>query len=486
MKRIIGTLLLVAVMLVPMLSAGIANAQDVAYTTDWTSAITYQNLSGSEATVDFNFYDGPSDTSPFTVQRTLAGNASASEFIGTLEGLDSGFEGSVVMTANQPVIATMVQIAVGTTIVNRPLANGFTQGANTILIASVLKNRFNQSTKFAVQNASSDSVSGTVNYVVAPGGPGTSASESFSLQPGAVQYFDAGANAALGDEFNGSATITADGPIVAAALELGTSGLPNYANSFESVQQGASTIFMPSALCNAFGDLQQTFYAVQNTSDSATAQVTATYADGGTEGPVSIEPGAKYSFFGCTAGQGTGDAVNSDGYNGSAVLTSEGADIVAIGKVSSSSGSGITSSFLGETQGTSSISLPYIRWATDANFAAGNNRGQRAFIAIQNVGSSTASGVSVQYVDPAGATLATHDLADIAPSAKANSFPGGTGDFGPGLDEFGYAADGTFGGGAVITAPAGTELVAVVRIASTDVPRGSFLVGEDYNGIPSE
>lgn len=483
MKRIIGTLLLVALLLVPMMAAGVANAQDIAYETDWTSSITYQNLSDSTATVDFNFYSDASDTSPFTIQETLAGNAGASLFVGGIEGLDSGFEGSVVMTSNQPVIATMVQIGVNTSVVNRPLANGFTQGANTILIASVLKNRFNQSTKFAVQNASSDSVNGTVNYVAVPGGPGTSTTENFTLQPGAVQYFDAGANAALGDEFNGSATITADGPIVAAALELGTEGLPDYANSFESVQQGARTVYMPSALCDRFDDLQQTFYAVQNTSDSDTAQVTATYAGGASEGPVSIGPGEKYSFFGCTSDQGTGGEVNPAGYTGSAVLTSEGADIVAIGKVSSSAGRGITSSFLGETQGSARLSLPYIRWATQADYDAGTSRGQRAFIAIQNVGSGTASGVEVDYVDSDGNVVTTHQLDDIPSSGKTNSAPGA---FGPTLDTFGYNPDGTFGGSAVIRAPSGSQLVAVVRIASRDVLRGGFLVGEDYNGIPSE
>jgi len=489
MKRLLGIIALVVLLIAPIMVSGVS--AQVAYTEDWTSSITYQNLSGSQATIDFNFYENATDDNPFTLREELAGNAGDSIFIGAVEGVDSGFQGSVVMTADQPVIATMVQIAVGSTVINRPLANGFTEGANTILLASVLKNQFNQSTRFAVQNAGSSSVNVTVNYIPVPGSAGSAAQDSVNnLAPGAVQYFDPGSLAALGDQFNGSATITADGPIVAAALELGTDGLPNYANSFESVTQGSNTIYMPSALCNAFGSAQETFYAIQNTSDSDSATVTATYEGGDTD-TQTIPPGEKRSFFGCTAGQGTGDPINQvdGGYSGSSVLTSNGAPVVAIGKVSSSGGSGITSSFLGFSEGASRISLPYVRWALDSEFAGGNaQRGQRAFIAIQNVGSSTVSGAVVRYIDPTGTVVATHNLLDIPAGGKVNSLAGGEGDAGPDLDHFGYGenAQGAIGGGAVIEGPSGSQLVAVVRIASTDVGRGGFLVGEDYNGIPSE
>jgi len=48
--------------------------------------------------------------------------------------------------------------------------------------------------------------------------------------------------------------------------------------------------------------------------------------------------------------------------------------------------------------------------------------------------------------------------------------------------EFGHNNNGTFGGGAIITGPGGSQLVAVARVESK-VPATSETVGEDYNGI---
>lgn len=452
---------------------GAASAQS-AYATNFVTSITYQNVGTADTTVQFQFY--PTSGSAITFTRALPKDAGASIFIGNTSEL-SGFSGagSAVMSAGQPVIATIVQVPIGNaTVRNRPLSNGFSsdQGANNYLIATVLKNQFNQSTRFSVQNADSGPVSATVKFINAasnPPGQVTHTAQITNLGVGAAAYFDAGTIAELGGSFNGSVTIEANGKVVAAALELQTNSFG--ASSFEGVSAGANTIYLPSALCNSFGG-QTTAYAVQNTSTTADANVTVTYSDGKTAGPVAVKPGAKASFNSCDNGF-------TSGASGSAVVTSQGAPIVVIGKVF---GTGLSTAFVGSSSGAAKLAAPYVRY-TQTRFDTNTGNRQRTFIAIQNIGSAdlAAGTVVVRYLDKNGQVVGNHSLPAIARNAKVNSNPTqATGNAGA-LAEFGYYSDGSFGGSAVIEGPAGSQLVAVVRVTSNN--GGSSQVGEDYNAI---
>ncbi|MBI1294457.1 hypothetical protein GC175_05820 [bacterium] len=476
---LIASLLLLATM-------GVAAAQDSPYDTPFVTSVTYQNISGSQANVIFNFYPENTGTpTPITVQ--LAANAGASLFIGGLQSLPSNFSGSAVVSSNQPIVATLVQIPQSSTVVNRPLSNGFSSASSQVTIATVLKNRFFQTTRFSVQNAHSSAVNLTVTFFNADN-PAAAPIELThnNLPVGAAQSFDAGQLAQLPNPFNGSAIITAvqsgtttPANIVASALELGiTTTVPNDVKAFEGVSTGARTVFMPSALCNAFGG-QETFYAITNTSASTGTDVTVTYSNGNSE-VKTVGGGRKASFRGC-------DANNPANYNGSATITSSATDIVVIGKVA---GTGISSAFLGEPTGAARLALPYVRWTADANYGAGANR-QRAFIAIQNVGSAAVSNVTVSYLNKNGETVGTQTIASIAPGAKANSNAAGatlaTGASANALIEFGYPEGnpgGGFGGSVIVEGPAGSQLVAVVRVASR-LPDAS-LVAEDYNGMSTQ
>jgi hypothetical protein len=186
-----------------------------------------------------------------------------------------------------------------------------------------------------------------------------------------------------------------------------------------------------------------------------------TYAGGGIAGPVALAAGAKQSFNACD--------VNADGYIGSAVITATG-DIVAMGKVF---GGGLSTAFLGFNNGAAKVALPYVRWTTDHWF---DGTRQRAYIAIQNVGANLAAGaVTVKYYDKTGTLVGTDTLGAIAAGGKVNSNAGNVG-----AAEFGYYADGTFGGSAVVEGPAGAELAVIVRVQSRV---GASSVAEDYSGI---
>ncbi|MEZ4637268.1 MAG: hypothetical protein R2856_20320 [Caldilineaceae bacterium] len=126
----------------------------------------------------------------------------------------------------------------------------------------------------------------------------------------------------------------------------------------------------------------------------------------------------------------------------------------------------------------------------------GTPTGQHASIAVQNIGTSAVSGVVVRYLNASGQLVGQHALPTINPGAKKNSSAvwsdseGSTQPQGSftqaSLQEFGYPLSNGgsgFGGSVLIEGPAGSQLSAVVRIASRIDSIGST-VAEDFNAIP--
>lgn len=469
MKRSFSLLVLVLVAVFAF--AGVASAQ-IAYSATFTTSITYQNVGTGNANIVFSFYP-ENDGTAITVNRTLAQNAGGSLFVGSLDSISPGFSGSAVMSSDQPVVATLVQVSGDSAVKNRPLSNGFSAGSPEFLLATVLKNQFGTSSRFSVQNTHSGPVDLTINFYNADNPAAAPIEVTHSNLPaGAAKYFDMGQLAQItASSFNGSAVISAveagtsnPAPIVSSVLELSTSGAA--ASSFEGVTGGAPTVYMATALCNAFG--ASSAYAVQNTSQTTAANVTVTYSSGQTD-LATIQPGAKNSFQTC--------AVNNAGFSGSATITATGADIVAIGKVF---GSGNSTAFVGATGGSSTLALPYVRYTT-TQWATGAR--QRTFLAIQNVGANLAAGdVVVRYLDQNGVEVGTHTLGAMTNGQKLNSnasHPDVVGDPAD-LTEFGYI--GGFGGSVIIEGPVGSELVAIARVQSYN-PATLGVVGEDFSGI---
>jgi hypothetical protein len=460
-------------------------AQAQAYGTSFTTSITYQNV-GTAATTTLNilFYASPTDTSPTIIPRDpLAAGAGTSVSIGTLTSIDPGFRGSAVMQADQPLLATLVQVPSGAVKV-RPMSNGFAAGAAQSLIATVLKNQFGADTIFSVQNV--DDVDNDINIKFYDTTATLKHEADFNdVASGAAVYWDTGAAGdPLPNPFNGSAVITAvrsaggDGLIVSSAMELDTAA--NGAKAFEGVSEGSTDFFMPSALCkfNSSGALQDTSYAVQNTDLSTATNVTVTF-DNGVSDTKAIGPGAKASFVTCNA------PGMPEGYKGAALVHSDTTPVIAVGKAYNG---GLSTAFVGAAagSGTAKVALPYVRYATTANYAGGSSSvlSQRAFITIQNIGTAPITGdITVQYVTCTGAVAGTHTIpapgGSLAVGAKVNSNAGMAG-----LTEFGYCGGGgpQYGGGAMVTGPAGSQLAVVVRVQQLDTG-SSLYVGEDYNGI---
>lgn len=462
-------LLSVTVILLALVSVTPSAVNAQAYDVPFTTSVTYQNVGTDTAHIVAYFYESPSDTTPIEISRPdLVQNASTSLYIGGLSEVSDGFRGSAVLQSDQPLLATMVQLPMDPAgnVKNRPIHNGFSEGAPTALIATVLKNYYDTSSTFSIQNAGNSSADLTFHLY------DTSATEVYSttqtVEPGAASVFDAEQESGLGTSFNGSAIVESSGAdIVGGVMELSTNVGGTACSAFEAVATGAQKYYMPSALCDAWGS--NTSYAVQNTSLTGSTVVTVTYSNGATESKT-IGPGAKQSFIACDA---SGMGAN---FSGSATIESSSTDVIAIGKAY---GSGLSTAFVGASSGASKLALPYVRWGTDSDFAAGSQ--QRVFLTIQNVGDTnlSAGDVTVKYIKYDGVQEgSTHSLPAIPSGAKVNSSASDAG-----LSSFGIY-DGTYGGGAIVEGPSGSELAVVARV-STQISAGTY-ASEDYNGMPIE
>lgn len=485
-------------------------------------AITYMNIGTADAKPTFNFYAANSGSaisftpkgSDGTSDLVLAPGASSSLAVSNVTGIadQTNFQGSAVLTADSPMAATIVQIPQGQDgtqplVKNRPLANGFeaSQASSKYLIPTVLNAKFSNTTVFSVQNAeASNNVNLSIDFIDETGA--TVKTQTYTnLAPGAAQYVAADdATIGLPDAFNGAAVINAtvsggaDGKIIAIANEMRIDDKSGDIKSFEGVAEGAQTVYIPYAMCEAFTG-NSTAYAVQN-SGTSNANVTVTYVGATnngkdatqtlTAGPVSIAPGQKASFVGC---EGKTNGVLPTTFSGAATVSAEaGQEIVVVGKVT---GGGMSTGALGDPTGSAKVALPYVRWTPDPYFFD-QAKEQRTNIAVQNISGSeiAANSVTVKFIDVNGTVKGTyvHDQA-LANGAKFSINPstaGATDAKGRfGVDEDADYGRGPWGGGATVECSAANCKLSVTgRVESAYWPanKDAGKVAEDYNGIPME
>jgi hypothetical protein len=488
MKRLLVAIALV-VALVFAGAPGSASAAP-AYTTAWGVSITYQNVGLGPAQVSFTFY-AENNGSPISVSApNLAVNASNSLSISSVSAIGSSFKGSAVLSSDQPVIATLVQFDPSKAVKNRPLSNGFSSAdaSTKQLVATVLKNNGNYSTYFSVQNTETSPINVTVSFYKPGQAAAVTTVTANNLPPNAAKYFDVKDIGGLPSGFSGSAIVTAKiaGSSTAANTvltvdELQTNG--GGARSFEGVPSGGTKVYMPSAGCQAPSGANtfNSAFAIQNADQTNSVTFKVTYKVPGkadvVDGPFTVPGGGKQSVLACTK--------LAPGSNGSAIIerTAGSGSIVAVGKINGTNGS-ITSAYLGtvDGQGSAKVALPYVRFSPTSTYSNGS---QRTFIAVQNIGGTTATNVTVKYIDKNGVVKGQHVLGNLAPGAKASSSPAqapgaldACGRFGE-YDQPGAPAcsGGVFGAGAIVTAGSGAQLAVIARVQSGPT------AGEDYNGI---
>jgi hypothetical protein len=457
------TILMLLMVLLTTLGINYTPVHAYAYDTSFVSMIHYQNVGTDTAHITIDFYDQTGAIKASLPVTTLEPNVATTLFAGSIGDLSAGFKGSAVISSDQPLASVVAQVGSGQ-VKNQPLSSGFSEGARSVLIPTVLKKMFFFTSVFSIQNV--DSVAADLKLTFVPVAGSTIIYNVDDVPPYASRVFDMATIPAITDPtFNGAVLIEAKkhgsedpGSIVGVSMELENAGYNAYA--FDGAAITANKLYMPTAVCK-FGPTkdQTSAYAVQN-NNSTPVEVMVTYSNGNIDGPHEIPAYGKRSFDGCVKG-------NPKGFLGSAIVTAT-ANIQAVGKVY---GGGLYPAHLSFVTGYDKVSLPFIRW-TKANWT--NGQGQRTYIAIQNIGESAipAGAVVVDYYDKDGNKVGTHTLDAIAVGAKGNSHPNFAG-----LVEFG-----ALGGGAIVTGPAGSKLAVVVRVQK--YIGNDMSVGEDYTGIP--
>lgn len=539
MRRTLLQLGLVFVLVIA--SFGTAQAATNAYDAKYVTSISYMNVGTEPANLNLTFYDAGSATTvnyqlldTSGAARVIPSMASASLSVSAVSSLTSTARYGAVVTSNQPLIATMMQVANDSVIRTQPISNGFraSDASGTIVLPSAMKSCFSDelTTRFSIQNAGASSLSDVTFSLKWPNGNDAYTVPSpLTLAAGDVQHFDlasitvgstpAGVTLPTGCDFNGSAVISsATGSLVATAVELST--VNKYANSFEGMPgttaDGALTLYFPSAMCRVnYGDGEQSSsYAVQNLSAlAADIDVAFTYqirASNGSLGAVqnrtlslTIPAGAKGSIPGCDASKNAvGNTNNATGSAmpaaavGSAVVTSN-RKVVGLQKIS---GGGISAATPAIISGGSKVYTPFVRYTVScfsASPTAAGCRGesrQRTLFAVQNIGGAAAK-IKMTLYNYLGEVVGTYTTpSTVAAGAKISLNPTSATPVSPGttasLNEFGYtflSGNMIYSGSAVFesldsagTTP--TSSIAVVTRVLSQTPLGQ--TGDDYNGTP--
>lgn len=230
----------------------------------YSSSINLQNLSSTTANITITYYNPNGTTGTASpVSDTIAGNSVKTYF--PIPGVTAGFNGSAVISSDQPV-AAIVNV-IGGSFSALDSYGGATAGAATVSLPLLMKNNSGISTWFNVQNAGS--ADATVNVAYSDGSPAPAA---VTIHPGASATFNQASEAHNAAVFSGSVTnSTTNQPLVVAALEETTKTM----SAYTGFSGGSTNPVMP--LIN----IQPAIHilsgvTIQNTGGSATS-VTVSY-----------------------------------------------------------------------------------------------------------------------------------------------------------------------------------------------------------------
>lgn len=430
------SIIILGTLLATLLMASLASAKPQTYETSFQLA----NQSATTANVVMTFYnqDGSVDTE---VSDTIPANGSKTYFP---VGASVGFNGSLVVSSDQPVVAISNIHADSLTF--GASYESFSAGATTVNLPLIMRGNFGFDTWFNVQNTSTSDASVTVTYDGA-----ASCNQVATIKPGAATTFDQATHSCLGSGYVGAATITSNQPVVATVVQAGPKQILAYDGFITS---GSTSVVMPLVMANNFGYF--TGIQIQNTSGSST-NVTVSYTAGDagsncTE-TITIPAGASRTFGGTTSCITT----QAKFIGGAAVsANSSNATLVAVVNQSNFNDKGSAYNAIDPATGSSKVTFPLIM---DKNF------GYFTSINVQNVGTTNAS-VVCSFVSSNGKAPGANLNFTLTPNQPYNH------------NQFGHNAAG-FVGSASCTATGGS-IVGVVNELGTASPGDTFLT---YGGF---
>lgn len=392
----------------------------------FTTGFQVQNLSGSTANIEVQFYNatGP-EGSAFTDD--IAGDGSKTYFPldgqGDRPSVPEGFEGSAIITSDQPVAAILNILGGEDTTNNQRYGgsiSGISEGSSSVTLPLVQRQPgAGFDTWFAVQNVGDSSTTATITFVPADdadGNPrGQEHTETRTIPPGSAVTIDTEALASSIENddgiFVGGVQVTAGsgGLLAAAANQTGGIGAGRSTLlSYGGFPAGSNTVSLPLVQNANAGFLSG--IAIQNTSTTASASVTIDYGPNTANNPaftptdetIELGPGE-----GVTRNTGVVFGATSQ-YVGAATVTSTGAPVVVVVNQLKSTGVSVGSSYNGvdPADATDKVSAPLIL-STPAFFTGFQcqNVGDAATTISVEFGPNTLEGETVVPPDATSDTL---------------------------------------------------------------------------------
>jgi hypothetical protein len=351
--------------------------------TTTNTAFQVVNLSETDAAnISVVFYD-TSGTEVYTMDDTIPAGQSEIYVQASMTDLGTTFNGSVAISSDREVAAIVNQNTTGDSRYNASYT-AFSEGSDTFYLPVILNGYYGWHTEVFVQNAGASAVDVTVTYSTA----GCTDSAT-GLAMGAAVRFDNMATCAGGLDANGSATISASGPVVAVVNQITPSDEKEQTYNGFLPDDGVDTLFDPIVLKDYF--TFNSSFQVQNIS-GAPMDITASYSDGMVVTKEDIADGESATFIQATE-------AHASGFTGSVIVTNDtGGDMVAI--VNQASSGGKASSF-------NMLCSCHEKWALPSLLY--DYYGYNSAFQVQNVSGGPAD-ISVTYSD--GTTASASGVAD--------------------------------------------------------------------------
>lgn len=368
-----------------------------AQTTVATSGFQVLNMGSTDANITIVYYN--QDGTEAGRQQDVIAKEGSKTYLGATMQAPAGFQGSVVISSDQPVIAITNLLNSITAPQLADSYSGFNGGATTVNLPLIQRGNGNINSWITVQNAGSSDASVTVTY--SPGSTGNAATDTATIKPGAARTFYQKNKTELGNRFIGSAKITTNGQPVVAIVNQETDDGKSLYTYGGLTTNGSTTVAAPLVVADNFGSF--TGIQILNTGSNATkAKVTYgtnTVTDPGSAARVCPNPAAKE--YDIPAGKsvtviqsGLGEA--SEGFDsqfancryiGSATITADQTLAVIVNQASATSSAGSSYAGVDPSATGQTVSAPLIN---------ANNYGIYTGIQVQNTGTSSTT-VTVTY-----------------------------------------------------------------------------------------
>lgn len=331
----------------------------------WISGIQVQNLDPSnDATITLTFYwaVGTADAGQIahTMTATVPANKMVNFHVPNITALPSNFIGSVVISSDLPIAATLITTNDSKGTATDPKRVGATAGisnaSTTVYTPFLRKNYYGRNSYIAVQNTTSTATTVNVKYIDHNGAEVTT--DSAEVPAYSTKIFYQNDNAALPNGFHGSSIITASQPIAVLVNDANSGGTAKEAGfeSYTGFNSGSTKLYLPKLTVNYYD--YQSGFQIQNVGTQP-ATMTITYNFNGitaTRSSPVIQPGQAWSaFLANKPASGLPESMNG---SGSAVVTSAQPMVAVVSERNDVYGFEVISAGVADGSGTSVVLFP--------------------------------------------------------------------------------------------------------------------------------